>query len=87
MARNEKHAGRIFGSTSKNRIKDGTPCNTSAGSVVVIILINIDKAHTGRIHSGSEEGGGIVEWNVPREALRERVEADGRAKVEVRSID
>ena len=54
---------------------------------MVIILINIDKAHTGRIHSGSEEGGGMEEWNVPWEAQHERVEADGRAKVELRSIE
>ena len=53
---------------------------------MVIILINIDKAHTGRIHSGSEEGGGIAEWNVPWEAQRERVEADSW-EGEFRSID
>ena len=40
----------------KNNTQDGTPCITSAGSVVVIILINIDKAHTGRNHSAI--GGG-----------------------------
>ena len=73
----------------KNSTQDETPCNTSAGSVVVIILINIDKAHTGRIHlaiGGGREGGGIAEWNVPWEAQHERVEADSW-EGELRSID
>ena len=37
---------------------------------MVIILINIDKAHTGRINSGSVGGGIALEsgdaWNAPR---------------------
>ena len=65
MARNEKHVGGIFGSTSKIALKMGHPVTTAAGSVVVIILINIDKAHTGRINL--EIGGG-------REGVLRRVE-------------